>query len=51
MTVSHAGLIAAAYAIAAVAILGAVAAILLDHRAQRRALERLEATRRRREGA
>ncbi len=38
----HAGFIAAAYAIATIVILGAIAAVILDHRAQKRALEKLE---------
>lgn len=38
----HTGFIVAAYAITAVAFAGMVAAVLLDYRAQRRQLARLE---------
>jgi heme exporter protein CcmD len=41
MTPTHAGFIIAAYAVTAVAILGVIGAIVLDHRALRRALARL----------
>ena len=39
----HAGFIIAAYGLAFLVILGMILAILLDHRAQKRALAKLEA--------
>ena len=42
MTVPHIGFIVAAYAVTALVVGGAVAAVLIDRRALRRALERLE---------
>ena len=44
----HFGFVVAAYAIAALVIVGMIAAVLADYRAQSRALSRLEAARSRR---
>lgn len=44
----HFGFVAAAYGIAALVIVGMIAAVLADYRAQSRALSRLEAARSRR---
>ena len=44
----HFGFVAAAYAIAALVIFGMIAAVLVDYRAQSRALSRLEQARLRR---
>jgi heme exporter protein D len=38
----HTGFIVAAYAVALVVVLGMIAGVVLDHRAQQRALARLE---------
>lgn len=48
----HAGFIVASYGLAALAVGGLIAWVILDHRAQRRALDALEARgiRRRSEG-
>lgn len=46
----HFGFVAAAYAIAALVILGMIAAVIADYRAQTRALRRLEEARERRQG-
>jgi len=46
----HFGFVAAAYGIAALVILGMIAAVLADYRAQSRALRRLEQARGRRPG-
>jgi heme exporter protein CcmD len=46
----HFGFVVAAYAIAAVVIVGMIAAVLADYRAQSRALRRLEQARGRRGG-
>jgi heme exporter protein CcmD len=47
----HFGFVAAAYATAAVVILGMIVAIVADYRAQSRALRRFEQTRGRRDEA
>ena len=47
----HFGFVAAAYAVAAVIILGMIAAVVADYSAQSRALRRFEQTRGRRDEA